>query len=414
VEWILGILGFLVVGGIGALVGYLLADRRNARLAAELEACERNVAEQRQLLTDAEARLRDTFSALSADALQKNNDAFLQLANEKFASLSAEAAGSLEQRKAQIEGLLKPMQEILKTYQSRLTDIEKSRVESYSMLREQLGTLAETQRTLNVQTGQLVTALRRPQTRGQWGEITLRRLVELAGMSGHCDFVEQGSVDTEDGRQRPDMIVNLPGERTIVIDCKAALDAFLDAAAAPDEDNRKLCLQRHCQQVRSRARELSAKNYWQQFKQSPEYVVMFLPGEAFLYAAVEHDGSLIEDCLKNRVIVATPTTLIALLKAIEFGWRQESIAENAEEIRKHGKDLYDRIVTLAVHFEKLGASIDSTVTNYNAAIGSLESRVLVTARKIGELGARSEREVPDLDPVDKHARELATSVKSLP
>jgi DNA recombination protein RmuC len=414
VEWILGILGFLLGGGIGTLVGYLLGDRRNARLAAELEACERNVAEQRQLLADAESRLRDTFSALSADALQKNNDAFLQLANEKFASLSAEAAGSLEQRKAQIEGLLKPMQEILKTYQSRLGDIEKSRVESYSMLREQLGTLAETQRTLNVQTGQLVTALRRPQTRGQWGEITLRRLVELAGMSGHCDFVEQESVDSEDGRQRPDMIVNLPGERTIVIDCKAALDAFLDAAAAPDEDNRKVCLQRHCQQVRSRARELSAKSYWQQFKQSPEYVVMFLPGEAFLYAAVEHDGSLIEDCLKSRVIVATPTTLIALLKAIEFGWRQESIAENAEEIRKHGKDLYDRIVTLAVHFEKLGASIDTAVTNYNAAIGSLESRVLVTARKIGELGARSDRELPDLEPLDKHARELSPTIKSLP
>jgi DNA recombination protein RmuC len=414
VEWILGILGFLLGGGIGTLVGYLLGDRRNARLAAELEACERNVAEQRQLLADAESRLRDTFSALSADALQKNNDAFLQLANEKFASLSAEAAGSLEQRKAQIEGLLKPMQEILRTYQSRLGDIEKSRVESYSMLREQLGTLAETQRTLNVQTGQLVTALRRPQTRGQWGEITLRRLVELAGMSGHCDFVEQESVDSEDGRQRPDMIVNLPGERTIVIDCKAALDAFLDAAAAPDEDNRKVCLQRHCQQVRSRARELSAKNYWQQFKQSPEYVVMFLPGEAFLYAAVEHDGSLIEDCLKSRVIVATPTTLIALLKAIEFGWRQESIAENAEEIRKHGKDLYDRIVTLAVHFEKLGASIDTAVTNYNAAIGSLESRVLVTARKIGELGARSDRELPDLEPLDKHARELSPTIKSLP
>src|SRR5439155_4945172 len=322
--------------------------------------------------------------------------------------LSAEATGTLEQRKAQIEGLLKPMHEILNQYQSRLVDIEKSRVESYSMLREQLGTLAETQRTLNVQTSQLVTALRRPQTRGQWGEITLRRLVELAGMASRCDFVEQASVDTEDGRQRPDMIVNLPGERSIVIDCKAALDAFLDAAAAPDEDNRRVCLQRHCAQVRARARELSAKAYWNQFKQSPEYVVMFLPGEAFLYAAVEMDGSLIEDCLKSRVIVATPTTLIALLKAIEFGWRQEEVTANAEEIRKHGKDLYDRIVVLAGHFARLGASLDGAIAQYNNAVGSLETRLLVTARKIGELGARNEKEIPEPQPIDTRTRRLSS------
>src|SRR5439155_4109964 len=247
-----------------------------------------------------------------------------------------------DQRKAQIEGLLKPMQELLGAYQNRLGEIEKSRVESYSMLREQLGSLAEIQRTLNTQTNALVTALRRPSTRGQWGEITLRRLVELAGMTNRCDFCEQTSVDTEDaGRQRPDMVINLPGERTVVIDCKAVLDGFIDAAAASDEDQRKLHLARHSQQVRSRARELSAKSYWSQFKNSPEFVVMFLPGEAFLYAAVENDGTLIEDCLKNRVIVATPTTLMAFVKAIEFGWRQEAVTHNGEEIRKHGKDPYD-------------------------------------------------------------------------
>ncbi len=421
---LVGFIALLIGAAAGAVIAHLratlrchesvrerftAAERTEASLTAQLRAAEQKCADQKQLLDQAHEKLRDAFAAVSQEALAKNNEAFLTLAKERFAAAQTEAAGSLDERKAQIEGLLKPLQEMLNQYQVRVGDIEKSRVESYSMLREQLGILAETQRTLNTQTGQLVSALRRPQTRGQWGEITLKRLVELAGLNSHCDFNEQTSVDTEDGKQRPDMVVNLPGERTIVIDCKAALDAFLDAAAAPDEDNRKVCMQRHCQQVRARARELSAKAYWNQFKQSPEFVVMFLPGEAFLYAAVELDGTLIEDCLKNRVIVATPTTLIALLKAIEFGWRQDAIAENAEEIRKHGKDLYDRIAVLAQHFAKLGASLDGAVSNYNNAIGSLETRVMVTARKISELGAKSDKELPELDPVDRVARELTVS-----
>jgi len=303
------------------------------------------------------------------------------------------------------------MREVLDQYQSRLGDIEKSRVESYSMLREQLGVLAETQRTLNTQTGNLVTALRRPNSRGQWGEISLRKLVELAGMSSKCDFCEQASVEGEDGRLRPDMVVHLPNDREIIIDCKAPLDAFLDAAAAEDEDARRAFLVRHSQHVRARGRELGMRNYWLQFKRSPEYVVMFLPGEAFLYAAVEHDGSLIEDCMKARVIIATPTTLIALLKAIEFGWRQEAITENAEQIRKLGKELYDRIAVLAAHFGKLGESLNSTVGSYNSAVGSLESRVLVTARKIGELGAKSEKAIPDLPAIDGRPRDLSATAQ---
>jgi DNA recombination protein RmuC len=227
------------------------SDRSAATLSAQLQGAQQNIHEQRQLLDQANAKLREAFASVSAEALAKNNEAFLQLAKERFAQLNAEATGSLEQRKTQIEGLLKPLQEILGQYQSRLGDIEKSRVESYSMLREQLGILSETQRTLNQQTSQLVSALRRPTARGQWGEITLKRLVELAGMSSHCDFCEQASVENEDGRQRPDMLIHLPGEREIVIDCKAALDGFLDAAAAADDDNRKVHLQRHCQQVRA-------------------------------------------------------------------------------------------------------------------------------------------------------------------
>lgn len=458
--WVLGIIGFVLGGALGAAVSYLLTDRRartrsaslhtaavcaeqrsndlanqlkaeqascerlrgelveagraQASLETKLKVCEENLAEQRRLLDESQEKLREAFASLSADALAKNNEAFLNLAKEKFAALSSEADGSLEKRKAQIEGLLKPMQEILSQYQARLGDIEKSRVESYSMLREQLGTLAETQRTLNLQTTQLVTALRRPQTRGQWGEITLRRLVELAGMSPHCDFVEQISVDSEDGKQRPDMIVRLPGQRQIIIDCKAVLDAFLQAAEAKDDETRVALLKRHAEQVRSRAAQLSSKAYWNQFRNCPEFVVMFLPGEAFLYAAVEHDPSLLEDFMQSRVIVATPTTLISLLKAVEFGWRQEAIAENAEEIRKHGRDLYDRIVVVANHFAKLGASIEGSVRCYNEALGSLEARVLVTARKIAELGAKSDRGLPEMEQIDRQTRELSAAMRSLP
>ena len=382
------------------------ARRQATELGAQLAAARQNLAEQRDLLRDAQLKLREAFASVSAEALAKNNEAFLQLARERFTALSVEATGSLDQRKAQIEALVAPLQQLLNQYQSRLNDIEKSRVESYSMLREQLGSLTEIQRTLNTQTSQLVSALRRPQTRGQWGEITLRRLVELAGMNNRCDFTEQTTVDSDDGRLRPDMVVHLPGERSIVIDCKAALDAFLDASAASDEDARRQCLFRHSQQVRARARELSAKNYWAQFKRAPEYVVMFLPGEAFLYAAVEQDGSLIEDCLGNSVIVATPTTLMALLKAIEFGWRQEDISRNVEEIRKHGKELYDRVAIFANHFQRLGSGIGAVVETYNDSVASLESRLLVSARKIGELGARSEKEIPDAAQVDLWPREL--------
>ncbi len=256
---------------LGTLLGYLLSERRAKSLelqlrqqladaehnsltsSAQLEAAKQGLIDQRRLLDDANQQLRSAFASVSVEALAKNNEAFLLLARERFATISAEAAGSLEQRKTQIEGLLKPMQELLNQYQTRLAEVEKSRVESYSMLREQLGSLVETQRTLNTQTGQLVSALHRPQTRGQWGEVTLRRLVEIAGMSNRCDFVEQSTVENEDSRQRPDMVVNMPGDRTIVIDCKASLDAFLDAAAAADEDGRRLCMQRHCQQVKARA-----------------------------------------------------------------------------------------------------------------------------------------------------------------
>ncbi len=378
-----------------------------AAMGARLEAAQQNILEQRNLLDESQQQLKDSFARVSAEALAKNNEAFLSLAREKFKTLSTEAAGTLDERKAQIEGLLKPMQELLGQYQLRLGEVEKSRVESYSMLREQLGVLSETQRTLNTQTGALVSALRRPNTRGQWGEVTLKRLVELAGMTNRCDFFEQNSVDTDAGKIRPDMVVRLPGEREVVIDCKASLDAFLDAVAAADEDSRKACLQRHAQQVRSRARELAGKSYWTQFQRAPEFVVMFLPGEAFFAAAVETEPALYEECLKNRVIVATPTTLLALLRSIEYGWKQADMTENAEKIRELGKELYERVFTLTSYFTKLGSSIEQAVGHYNSAIGSLESRVMVTARKMGELGARTEKEILEIEPIEKAVRALA-------
>lgn len=390
------------------------AEKSAAALAAQLESAQQNIAEQRLLLDEAQVKLKDAFATVSAEALAKNNEAFLALARQRFSVMATEAAGSLEQRKAQIEGLLKPMQELLGTYQTRVTEIEKSRVESYSMLREQLGTLAEAQRTLNTHTSQLITALSRPQARGRWGEVALRRLVELAGMTSRCDFDEQQSVQGEDGRLRPDMIVNLPGERQIIIDCKAILDAFLEAAGCADQDVRLECLKRHAQQVRRRLVDLSAKAYWSQFPKAPEFVVMFLPGEAFLYAAVDQDVSLIEDGFRARVIIATPTTLMALLRTVEIGWRQQEISENAEQIRKLGVDLYDRIATLAGHIGSLGSSIDSTVTNYNKMLGNIETRVLVSARKMGELGARTQRDLPVLEPVDSRPKALSIADNSEP
>lgn len=385
------------------------AERSVAASEAQLQAAQQNIAEQRRLLDDAHAKLRDAFANVSAETLAKNNEAFLTLARERFAALSQEATGSLDQRKAEIEGLLKPMQELLGQYQTRLVDIEKNRVESYSMLREQLGSLMEVQRTANTQTNALVTALRRPTTRGQWGEVTLRRLVELAGMTSRCDFFEQTSQDvsTDDGsaaKQRPDMVVRLPGGREIVIDCKACLDGFLDAVAATTDDVRRESLTRHSQQVRSRARELSMKAYWAQFKRSPEFVVMFLPGEAFFSAAIESDPGLYEDMFKSRVIIATPTTLLALLRSVEYGWRQEDMTENAEKIRKLGVDLYDRVRTLAEHMAKVGNSLGTAVGHYNNAVGSLETRVLVSARKMGELGARTEKEMASIDQLDSRPR----------
>lgn len=391
------------------------SEQRCAGLMTELRLAEQNFAEQKKMLDEAQGKLREAFAGVSAEALAKNNEAFLQLAKEKFAALSTEATGSLDKRKVEIEAMLKPLNETMNQYQQRLGEIEKARVESYSQLREQLGALQETERTLNLNTTQLVSALRRPNTRGQWGEMTLRRLVELAGMSNRCDFFEQASVQGDEGKLRPDMMIRLPGGHEIVVDCKTTLDAFLDAAAANDEDNRKVLLQQHSKQVRARARDLCNKSYWAQFASSPEFVVMFLPGESFYSAAVEADATLYEDCLKSHVIVATPTTLLALLKTVAHVWKQHDMTENAEKIQELGTELYERLAIMAGHFQKLGNAIGSVVDQYNTAMGSIESRVMVSARKMGELGARTQKELTGLENIERRVRNLdISSVETVP
>jgi len=409
-EWILGILIGLI---LGAVIALLWSRINRATIDERLRAAQQNITEQKQLLDQAQLKLKDAFASVSQEALAQSTTQFLELAKAKFDTMTTEASGDLEQRKTAIEGMLKPLTEVMGQYQLRLGEIEKSRTEGYGALQAHLGKLTEVQRTLYLQTNQLVSALRRPSTRGQWGEITLKRLVEISGMTNRVDFTEQMNIATEEGRLRPDMVVHLPGKREVVVDCKASLDAFLDAAATSDDDARKGHLQRHSQAVRLRGRELCSKAYWNQFNQSPEFVVMFLPGEAFFSTAIEMDVNLYEDCLKSKVIVATPTTLLALLRSIEYGWKQSDMAENAEEIRTLGKELYDRVVVFASHFAKVGANLDQSVNAFNQAVGSLESRVLVSARKMGELGARSEKLVPVIEPVDKKARELESTLRTI-
>lgn len=388
----------------------LVAEKNYATTSAQLKASQDNISEQKRLLDEANKKLTESFAVVSQDALAKNTAAFLDMAKAKFETLSKEASGDLDKRKEQIATLLKPLEETLGNYQKRLAEIETSRNTAYAALQQQIGQMNATQGTLAQHTQQLVGALTRPNVRGQWGEIALKKLVELAGMTARVDFVEQASVNTEEGRLRPDMIVRLPGERDIIIDCKAVLGAFLDASGATDDETRRGHLRRHAELVRARVKDLAGKAYWSQFKQTPEYVVLFLPGEAFLYAACEHDPELIQDAMGQRVILATPTTLMALLRAIEFGWRQQAVSENAEEIRKLGLEIYDRLAVLASNMAKLGKSLDSAVEHYNTSVGSLETRLLVSARKMGEMGSKNEKELPDTQRIDKRAREFATTL----
>lgn len=388
----------LLVAGIAALVTYAVMQRRirelsnhNTRLAVQLET-QQAVAEQReQALAQSRETLSDHFAALSGDVLRRNSEAFLRLAQESLKQHHVRAEADLEKREQSIDAMVTPIREALQKTERQIQQIEKERREAYGGLTRHLESLAQTQTQLHSETRNLVQALRRPEVRGQWGELTLKRLVELAGMVAHCDFVEQPHVATDDGSIRPDMVVHLPDHRSIVVDAKTPLDAYLNAVSSSTDNERRKALAAHARNVRTRVRELSERKYWAQFDRSPEFVVLFIPGEQFLSAALDVDPKLQEDALAARIVVATPNNFVALMKTIAFGWRQQSVTENAERIRQLGEELHGRLATFFEHLLRTGKHLNTAVENFNRSVGSLERQVIPGARRFTELGIQSKK-----------------------
>ncbi|MDE3189809.1 MAG: DNA recombination protein RmuC [Acidobacteriota bacterium] len=346
-----------------------------------------------------ERELSARFDALAADALRKNNETFLEL-----------ASGRLGQKEHAVEQLVAPIRESLKQVDGKIQQLEVARQGAYSELRTQVAQLAQAQQELRSETGNLVGALRdRPNVRGRWGEIQLKRVVEMAGMVEHCDFETQKHVPTEEGRLRPDLVVSLPGGKSVVVDAKFAGQAYLESLSSRDDDERRAKLRDHARQVRDHIAKLSAKSYWSQFDQTPEFVVLFIPGETYLSAALEQDAALIEDGVNQQVILATPTTLIALLRAVAYGWRQETIAESARQISDLGRELYSRLGTFTEHMAKAGRGLESAIRSYNEAVGSLETRVLPSARKFKEHGVAPAAELAELEVVDRSIRPVTAA-----
>jgi DNA recombination protein RmuC len=384
-------------------------DKLETTVALERKASEDKIA----LLNQMTEELRESFQALSAEALKSNNQAFLQLANATLEKFQSEAKGDLELRQQAVENLVAPIGESLQKVDAQIQQMEAARNQAYGDLTAQVRSLVVTQEKLQSETGNLVKALRTPTVRGRWGEIQLKRVVEIAGMLSYCDFVEQETVTTSTGRLRPDLIVKLPGGKNIVVDAKTPLLAYLDAVESTDEDVRQQKLADHASQVRTHMAQLSSKSYQEQFDPTPEFVVMFLPGETFFSAALEQEPGLIERGVSQKVIPASPTTLIALLKAVAYGWNQEKLARNAKEISVLGKELHERLRNLGAHVEGVGKGLDRAVEAYNKAVGSLESRVMVSARKFAELGAPVTEEIAELSPIETTTRNLTLDFEDL-
>ena len=397
----------LAVLAMGALVGWLAGRPAAARLQAALDTERTARAAQERIWTQAEQAFREAFSSLSAKALNENNAAFLQLAETRLRQARTEAVADVDARKKAIEDLLSPMAKTLERVDAEVRDAERRRHSESAELLQRMARLDGNSRDLQAETRRLVDALKRPGVRGRWGEIQLKRVVELAGMLDHCDFVEQQTVAANERRIRPDVIIQLPGGKTVIVDAKVPLDAYLRALEAPDEAARQLLLADHARQVRAHLSQLGAKNYFADVVGSPEFVVMFLPGEMFFSAALEQDPALIEFGVERKVIPASPTTLIALLRAVAYGWQQEAMEENARQISELGRNLYESVRSLAKHVSDLGSRLHSSLEAYNKAVGSLEGNVLVKARRFKELQvAPNAEDIDRLEPIDRVPRVL--------
>jgi DNA recombination protein RmuC len=408
---------------LGAVLGFLLAQilalRRIESLRVELEAARvrleagtRQETERAAFLEQSDARLRASFDSLAGETLRANSELFLRLAHEALGRDQALAQGNLKERETAIAQLIEPLRTALDRTEQQTHALERERQEAYTALRTQIDSLASGQTQLQRETRNLVTALRRPEVRGRWGELTLRRLVELAGLSEHCDFTEQLHLFGQEGALRPDLVVHMPDSRDLVVDVKTPLDAYLEALEAPSDELKQQALKKHAQQVETRIRQLASKAYWAQFEHSPEFAVLFLPGDQFLSAALAERPELLENALKQGVIIATPSTLIALLKTVAHGWRQTAVAENAVLIRELGQELYRRLGSFTGHLERLGSRLGAAVDAYNSAVGSLERQVLPQARRFPDLGVTTDAALPELGAIEQPLRPVAAAEPS--